>query len=298
MRQFAAWVAFATVAAMALAMVAAVGGCGPGKELPDEIAKTVDPGEKPVALPNASDPDAKEFIEKAVKAYTGGKPELVAKGKASRLALKGTILYPSENQLLPLPATRTIAAVWHDRFYASNDIDLGGPPVQVRTWLRGSELANVPEPDYDNRVDLAKSLPADVTGQHWLALFQPLTDPKAVVFDLQSTNAVSPHGGQSQAVRTLKLSFPDLPLYQLTFDAKTDLLLRTEYTVKQGVRRRTLWSALEHKPGPDGLMLPSKTECRHDGVVVEKWDVEKWEFPDKIDDAEFLPPKDVNPPKK
>jgi hypothetical protein len=54
-----------------------------------------------------------------------------------------------------------------------------------------------------------------------------------------------------------------------------------------------------HNRGPDGLVLPSKTECRHDGIVVEQWEAEKWEFPDKIDDAEFLPPKaDVNPPKK
>ena len=291
MSRRAAWVGLAAVAAVVL-------GCGPGKELPEDI-KINDPDEKPITVPVASEPAAKEYVARAVKAYAGGKPELVARGKVSRVVFKGTMMLPADNQMRPFSATRTMAAVWHDRIYVNNDLNISGQPLQVRTWLRGPDLTALPEPDQDNRADLRRSFPADVTGQYWMGLFVPLADPKAVVFDLQTANTFFAHSGQTQEVRQLKLALPELPLYQLTFDAKTDRLLRTDYTTKQGVRRRTQWTAMEHKAGPDGLQLPSRTECRHDGVVVEQWEVEKWEFPEKIDDAEFLPPKaDANPPKK
>lgn len=294
MSRRAAWVGLAAVAAVVL-------GCGPGKELPDDI-KIGEPGEKAITIPGASEPAAKEYVEKALKAFTGGKPERAAKAKVSRVVLKGTMLQPVENQNVPVGTVRTIAAVWPDRFHGTNEHTVQGNTVAVNAWQRRPQLtvmSGAQELVPPNRAEVERVFTTDNTAQYWMALFQPLTDPKGVVFDLQSTEALSPSSGQMQAVRVLKLSLPDSPLFQLTFDAKSDLLLRVDYTVTQGVRRRVQWAAVEHKPGPDGLQLPSKTECRHDGVLIEKWDVDKWEFPEKIDDAEFLPPKaDTNPPKK
>src|SRR5215213_5849969 len=87
MTRRAAWVVFATVAAVGF-------GCTPAKELPseEEVVKPADAGEKPVTVPAASEPKAKEYVEKAVKAFTAGKPELVAKGRASRSVLKGHVI--------------------------------------------------------------------------------------------------------------------------------------------------------------------------------------------------------------
>jgi hypothetical protein len=262
-------------------------GCGPGKELPDEIPKSVDPGEKEVPVPAASEPAAKAYIDKAVKAYTGGKPELVAKGKVSRVALRGTLLYPVENQ--QVEASRSIAAVWPDRFAGRDEFQVRGEKITVSAWLLRPHITIMQgnqEHTPSNRTEAEQNFAADETAQHWMALFLPLTDPKAIVFDLRKQTA-----GQ-QALQTLKLSLGSFPLYQLTFDANTDALLQVEYTTKkQGVPVHGQWIMIEHKTGPEGLLLPGKMECRWNNNVVERWIVEKWEFPAAIDDAEFSPPK-------
>ncbi len=285
MTRVAAWIALATVAA-------GVVGCGPGKELPADIPKSDDAGPKPVVVPKQSDPAAKEYIDKAVKAFAGDKPELVARGKVSRLALKGKMLTVVENQSQPLETTRTVAAVWPDRFHGMNDQTVQGKRVTVEAWLHRPNLTiRSGGQDYDppNPVELERNLAADTVAQHWMALFQPLTDPKVVVFDLH------PHVAEQKQVQMVKLALGDYPVFQLTFDAepgKPPVLLRVAYTVREmGVDRKKQWTMIEHNPGPDGLLLPGRMECRHDNKVVEEWAAEKWEFPAKIEDAEFSPPR-------
>lgn len=264
-------------------------GCGPAKELPDEWAKSPDPGEKVVPVPAASEPAAKEYIEKAVKAYTSGKPELVAKGTASRVTLAGMRLHPVENERVPVSTTRTIAAVWSDRFYFRDELHIRGNKVAFEVWLHGSSVAVAAAGKEDilpNRAEAQQLLDADVTAQHWMALMLPLTHPKAVVFGFQRQTV------HQVPVQMVKLSLNALPVYQLYFDAKTDALLRVDYVVvENGARRHRQWTAADHKLGPDGLLLPGKTECRHDNVIVEEWTAEKWEFPATIDSKEFSPPK-------
>src|SRR5205807_1357250 len=101
---------------------------------PDEIIKSADPLEKADPVPAVSEPKAKDYVAKVVKAFTGGKPELVAKGKVSRVVMKGTMVLPVENQFVPLPVTRTRVAVWHETvderlFSASELVTLRGQPV-------------------------------------------------------------------------------------------------------------------------------------------------------------------------
>ena len=240
-------------------------------------------------MPAASEPAAKAYVEKAVKAYTGGKPELVEKGKVSRLALRGTLLYFVDNQRVPVEASRSIAAVWPDRFAGRDEYQVRGEKVTINAWLLRPHLTIMQgnqEHAPSNRTEAERNFAADETAQHWMALFLPLTDPKAIVFDLRKQTV-----GQ-QAVQTLKISLGSFPLYQLTFDANTDALLRVGYTIKeQGTPIQKQWSMIEHKPGPDGLLLPGKMECRWNDNVVEQWIAEKWEFPAAISDDEFSPPK-------
>jgi hypothetical protein len=274
----------------AIVVVAAViVGCGPAKELPDEIPKGPEHTEKPGAVPTTSEPAAKAYLDKAVKAYTGGKPELVAKGAVNRLKLAGTLRDPGGNQAAAVPATRTIAAAWPDRFADTDERQTQGRTVVVSAYHHRPRLTvfeNGIEGQPSNPVELELNLAADECGQHWMALLLPLTDPKAIVFDLHQQTL------PQQTVQTLKLSLGKFPVYQLQFDAKTDALVRVEYTItEQGVIRRRHWSMTEHKLGPEGLLLPGKMECRWDNVVVEEWKVEKWEFPATIDDKDFAPPK-------
>ncbi len=271
----------------AVALAVAVG-CEPAKELPTEVPKQAPPADV-WAAPTESDPTAKAHVEKVVKAFTAGKPDLLAKVKYSRAALKGTMVISGEN-----PAVRAITGVWPDRYAVANDLQIADQKLLVRAWsnrTRFTAMNGDREQENINRSETASVFVADGTGQHWMALLQPLTDPKAVVYDLQSVTGTSPQTGLLHPVTLVKLALPDRPLFQLTFDSKTDTLLRVEYMIREsGVDRRKQWTALEHKPGPDGLILPTKTEVRHDGQLVERWTVEKWEFPATIPDTEFDPP--------
>lgn len=282
--------AFFTALAVAAAVVL---GCGPAKELPDEIPKGPDSTEQAPAVPRTSDPAAKAYIEKAVKAYTGAKPDLVAKGKASRLVLKG-----HQYKLDGVPvwdATRSISAAWPDKIAVKDERQAVGNVVRLSAYLNRPRLTimagTVERTDLPNIVEMEKNFAAEETAQHWMPLFLPLTDPKAVVFDLRA-QTLSLQPGQTIPVQTLKLSLADFPLYQLTFDAKTDALLRVDYTVMHvGVSHAKQWNMAAHKTGPEGLLLPTKMEYKMDSQTGEEWEAEKWEFPATIPEEEFSPPQ-------
>jgi hypothetical protein len=282
----------AWLAALAVIMGAFVG-CQPAKELPDEIPKDVEPEEKIPTVPPASEPNATLLVEKAVSAYTGGKPELVAKGKYSRLVMKGKVLLRDDQQV-PFEAKRTIAAVWPQRFYVKKELQVQDRLI-TEVWHNAQHLTIVAggqQRDDFNLVELERNQATDEVAQHWMALFLPLTDPKAIVFDLKNQMGVTPVTGQPLAIQTLRLSLEKHPLYYLTFDANTSALMRVEYVVHElGRPIRRAWTMIDHKVGPNGLRLPSKMECRWDNRVKEEWEVEKWEFPDTINDDEFAPPK-------
>ena len=279
MARYTAWAAF-------VGTVVLVAGCGPEKELPTAGPQSDSGSQQPVA-PAKSDPEARAVIDKAVKALTGGKPELLAKGKFSRCVMKGQIFSITQaNQAED--TNRTVVTAWPDRFFSANERFPATGRVLDEVWLRRPDLAiasnGVPVP-LSNIDVFERYFAADVVGQNWMPLLLPVTDPKAVVFDLEQITA-----GKLELSR-LKLSLGDFPFYLLTFDAKTDLLLRAEYTSSlDNVLRPTTMVFSGHK-AVEGLMLPHQFECRHNGSVVEKLTVEKWEFPATISDQEFSPPK-------
>lgn len=275
---WAALIAFAAVAA----------GCGPGKELPDVLVPPGDSAAQQQVVPPRSDAEAKAAVDRAVKAFTGDKPELMAKVKACRCSLKGQMFsIDAPNQ--GTEATQSVAAVWPDRFYGLNERHPQGSKVVTESWVRRPDMAvhsNGQPVELPNVDLLERNFMADAVGQTWMPLLLPAADPKAVVFDLQTVRL------DARALNVLKVALPDYPLYQLTFDAKSGALLRTEYTTRMGsVPRHTTMVFADHKPGPDGLLLPYQIECRHNNSVVEKWTVEKWEFPATIPDDQFSPPK-------
>lgn len=281
MTRYPTWAALTLVTAL-------VAGCGPEKELPMDVARPDGSAAQQQAVPAKSDPEAKAVIDRSVKALTGGKPELRAKATASRFALKGQ-MFSLENQGQSLEATRSGAAVWPNRFYGLNETHPQGNRMAVETWLFRPDLAvsNNGQPTELTNVDvLERTFAIDLVGQNWMPLLLPATDPKAVVFDLQAITF------EARGLHQLKLSLGDFPLYQLTFDAKSDALVRVEYSNSMGgvpIRKTMVYG--DHKPTLAGLVLPYKIECRHNSSVVERWTVEKWEFPDKIGDEEFTPPK-------
>lgn len=282
MVRIAFWVALATGAALAA-------GCGQGKELPDELPNRS--GDKVVEppVPKESEPAAKEYVAKAVRALTGGKPELVQRAKVSRATLKGRMQLPSDTGPVMFSATRNFTAVWPDRAHVAVDLTLEKTNGQVLTWLRRPKLAvrqNGADFPVPNEAEAERVIACDITAQYWLALGLPLGDATSVAYGFQATPG---------APTFVRLALPTFPPLGLHFDPTTDRLLRVEYTTtEQGRSRRKEWTLTATKPDAQGVHLPHKFEFRQDGVLVEEWAVEKWEFPDSIPDAEFVPP----PPKK
>jgi hypothetical protein len=275
-----------------LAVSAAIIGCDPAKELPPELpAKTTPPGDRAEAVPAASHPAAKAYIDKAVLAYTGGKPELLPKGKYSRVQLKGR---QYKLDTVPVETTRDIAAVWPDRFTATDVRESRGIRVTISAYLHRPRITireGNEDKDLPNQVEIERNLTIDETAQHWMSLLLPPTDPKAIVFDLQALTR-PPQDAQPTAVQTVKVALGDFPVYTLTFDTKTDALVAVDYLhTERGVESRKQWLVLEHKVGPEGLLLPNKMMFKWNGDVVEEWEVVKWEFPPTIKDEEFSPPQ-------
>ncbi|MDY3562592.1 hypothetical protein R5W23_004058 [Gemmata sp. JC673] len=275
------------VGAVLFGFALSLAGCGPEKALPTDLLKS---GSGPVqsTVPTKSDPEALAVIDQAVKAFTGGKPELLAKGKYCRVATEG-LMYSVVSSTPSIEATRAIDAAWPDKIHFTNNGQGPENKMAVESWLRRPEFVvvhNGAEHRPANPAEWEQNLASDFVGQVWMAFLLPPTDPKAVVFEPQTITL------EHRDLKLVKLSLREHPVYQLYFDAKSSALVRVEYTITEtGVPRRTTMIFSDHKPGPDGLLLPYRLECLHNKSVVEKWAVKKWEFPETIKDDEFMPKK-------
>jgi hypothetical protein len=268
--------------------VALVLGCQPGKEIPTLASKGPESNPAP-ALPTASEPAAKAYIEKAAKAMSGGKPDLLAKGKVSRAVFKGRMYLP--NQPVPAEVTRTIAAVWPDRLAVTNEMLTQGARTIVIANMhrpRFVTTTNGEEKSLPNVAEVEHNFAADEAVRYGMCFLLPATDPRAIVFDFRSTTGQAPGTGQPMPIHLVKLLLGDFPVYQLTFDAKTDLLLRMEYTTReQGVTYRNQWTVVDRKLSPEGLLLPAQTKYLREERQAEQFEMDRWEFPASIPDTEF-----------
>jgi hypothetical protein len=278
-----------SVLAAGVLAAAVVIGCGPGKELPDDVPKTKEQGPKPAeaegTVPAASEPAAKAAVERAVKAICENAPDRFAKAKVSRGINGGGVQLPAGDRLTD--ATRRIEAVWPDRARVTYEFKAGVAPTKIfglrrpHAWaMVGQERWNPPSPG-----EAATTLYADVTAEYWLLLGLPLTDPRAVAFDAQKGTVAN------RAATTVKFALPDLPVYNLSFDDQTGHLIRVEYKnfeVGQVIRKSLLLAG--HKPAA-GLVLPTTLESTQNGLLVERWTIEAWEFLDKLEDSLFDPPR-------
>ena len=132
----------------------------------------------------------------------------------------------------------------------------------------------------------------DVLAQHWLPLLFPLAESKAVVFEPRKANGVG-----TPPADVICFYLPDRPIYRLHFSPSTGLLVHIEYTHSDvaGMALKE-WMLSDHQ-SVEGLMLPMQMKSARTPQqsttrsVVEEWTVEKWEFPEKLDDNAFEPPK-------
>jgi hypothetical protein len=290
MRHFKAWLAVSLTAAVVI-------GCGPGKQLPDEVphgSTERTAGEPKTNVPTTSDPAAKAIVDRAIKAHTQNNPSLLAKGKISKVTAVGTILLPTPTSTdpVPVPSFRTVVARWPDEIKLTHAFKAHIPGTMTLI-LRGPftwwGLNNTARPNPDPK-GFEEYMRTDGLGQHWLMLMFPLVEPTAVVFDPQKGIGTPP-------MDSVRLAFPERPVYQLVFDPASGYLMRVEYThADQAGRAFKEWILSDHKLF-DGMMLPTHMKFARTPdhsrtrVIIEDWAVETWEFPTKLDDTVFDPPK-------
>jgi hypothetical protein len=282
MRHLSAWAVGAVAAAVAI-------GCGPGKELPDPVSRSTGSspagGDTKEQVPATADPAAKAVTDRALKAITQNSIDQLVKPKSSRVVQRGGIQLPNNPVLTG--ATRRIEAGWPDRARVAYEFKDAVAPT-ITLGMRGPLAWKTRGPTREmvaNPTEVAQTLRTDVLAQHWMLLGLPLAEPGAVVFAPQTETVAN------RAATTVKFVLPDLPVFHVTFDDQSGLPVRIEYTTTEsGQRLRKVLTVTEHKPS-GGLLLPSELEFVQNGVLAEKWTVETWEFPDKLDDTLFDAPK-------
>lgn len=274
----------------AAALLATLPGCGgKAKELPKVVTAGDAKGDAPVVVvPAKSEPSAVAVVERAIKVATDGHPERLQKAKVSRLKTKGTIVHAR-----PLPTIRTVEAVWPDRFALADEFNDGLPTkvfIRLRRpvlWIAKNREGQTVPVEFGESKEREAALTGEAIGRHWMALLMPLADAKAVVFAAKKESI----NGQSADV--IKAVLPGSPVFTLWFDEKTGLLGRIDFDqVEPGNSTPTkkVFALFQHRAF-DGLMLPARIVYHQNGLQVEDWNVDAWEFPERLDDAGFDPPK-------
>ena len=285
MRHFIGYTIVASIAAIVI-------GCGSGKELPDDVPLTKesgiippDPGGK---VPEASDPVAKDIADRAIKAITQNKPDLLAMARICKVTAHGSFQFPNNPTMTD--AVRSVQTVWPDR--ARVTYDFKGISQRQTLGLRSSFgwLVMGPGPYAgrpSNPTGIAQAMRTDLMAQHWFLIGLGLKEVGCVFFDPQQAKTAK------GSTTTIKISLPDLPVYQVAFDDQSGLPVHIEYwprETNQRLRLRKVVSLSDHIP-TSGLMLPTGMEMTQNELLAERWSVDLWEFPEKMDDAAFDPPK-------
>lgn len=269
------------------ALSAAAGGCGPGKQLPDESLKgTIGPSpEAAVKVPAESDPDARRVVDRCLKASTGDHVTRVEKIKAFKTTARGTMVRPLPgDQRLPVDSVREVRTKWPNSCRIRLDsVALQPFEMGLRRpviWIRvGTEFVQLPDPLHQE--ELAAT---DLVGQHWLLTLAPLTNPKTVAFD-PATRTLG-----DKPADVVKVAVPGYTVFTLTVN-HAGLLSQVDYEfVERGSNIIKKIVLGEHKSF-DGVMLPTLVEYVRSGELVERWTISKWEFFDTMDDGVFDPPK-------
>ena len=272
------------------AMIAAIAfGCGPAKELPDEVPQvkkaTGIPPDPHGKAPEASEPEAKAIVDRAVKAITQNRIEVQAKARICRVVANGK-MKPLNSQDMT-ETVRTVFSVWPDRVLTTYEFREGAYPKitfglnSPIGWLLVGKGPYIPGPDL---AENGQIITIDIMAQHWIPLSLALTYHNAIFYAVQKN---TPKAGMT----SIKFRMKDLPIYLVAFDDQSGLPLGVDYyPFEQGTRVHKVVKFSDHKD-VGGLMLPTSLQMSQNDRDTEQWIVDLWEFPDRFDDKSFDLPK-------
>jgi hypothetical protein len=234
-----------------------------------------------VLAPNFSRADdATDVVDKAVRATANSDLRLNRLQNVKRME-KGNF-YPLGGDIA---ARRTVYLAPPDRIKFEADLTSGGQSQPlilsingVRGWsLINGTVQNMNAAEFDAVMDEADS---------WsLVTLLPLRK-KGVT--LKSLPKATINGKAAVGVNVIRPNRPDA---QLFFATDSGLLLKLKVKVREGgqeVGRE--WDLAEYREF-DSIKLPTRIALTQNGRKIEDWTVEKYSFPEKLDDKLFVKPK-------
>ncbi|HSQ57424.1 MAG TPA: hypothetical protein VLM40_17005 [Gemmata sp.] len=267
-----------------IVLAALILGCGPGKELPQQVIEPVASRPIPVdplgKAPAESDPEAKAVLERAVKAITQGDIKRLESLKACIVNYRGRVHFP--NIASATDATLVLEVQWPTRARATFGFQGVFPTITFRYIEPFGWMNRGGQEQEGDQSEVGRFIRNDFLLRCALPLGIPLADPHTIAFEAKKDNGVA----------TVKVATRDAPLMLVTFDAKTGLPTGVESHPLELTNQRTKKTLTfsEHKP-QDGLLLPTKVESTENGRPAETWTLDKLQFLDKIDPAVFEKPK-------
>jgi hypothetical protein len=266
---------------LAIVLGALIVGCGPEKELPPTVVQpnttrgiAPDPLGEP---PTASEPEAKAVLDRAVKAITRGDPSRIAKLKTSVATYKGGIHVPNVPSMVD--ATLRLQALWPDHVLVKYELRAATMTFGL-TYPTGWKVTGLHD-DAVSPTELGGIIYGGVMSQYGISLGLPLADPLTI-----AAQAREVPGGTS-----VRVAAPRMTQMLVTFDEKTHLPIRVEHNpIEYSARVIKVITFSGHEPRSE-FVIPTAIELTQNGAPAEKWTLEKWEFPEKIDPAVFEAPK-------
>jgi hypothetical protein len=255
---------------------------------PIQIAKPIETDPTPTApkldkspAPAKSDPASVAIVEAAIKAHTGGKPELLSGWKATSFKLVGRI-----NPRAPIPATLEVKMEWPEKFRARWDLAGQIPYVVVR---HGETVWN--ETEGRDKLLASPEKAADIiadTPTQWLCFLGCLTNPDAVFAPFPPLESLDrPNVG-------VRVWCPNLPPAVVHFETETKRVAQITAIGREDGKEVTKEFYFEKGAtfkAANGVQFPDKRVDKINGAAMGEWEIASVELGAPIDAKLFEKPK-------
>ncbi len=225
--------------------------------------------------------EAKEIINKAIKAH-GGK-EVMAKYKGSKSSMKGKITLPMVGET---DFTRESAYMLPDKFKETLELDIGGNKISVVTIVNGKKMSIESNGMEIKITDAIKNALKDAQHMLQVGRLVPLVEDKG--YKLEGLGEIKVEDKPAVGVRVISKGKKDVNLY---FYKDSGLVAKVETrTVEPGTEKEITEERIfveYQKEKKDGQAVPKTVLVKHDGKDFLKADIVEISFLETVDDSEF-----------
>lgn len=233
-----------------------------------------------LAAPVRAADEAKEIIEKAIKAHGG--QEGLTKYKATQSKNKGKIDLPGVGEV---DFTQETSAMLPDKVRESMELSIAGQKVSVLTLINGDKMVIEVNGKEIDVPAAAKDAIKDLGYMLKVGRLASLTTEKG--FELSLIGGDKVEGKAVVGVRVSSKGHKDISLY---FDKKTNLLAKLEHRTADATTGNEISEeriVTEYTKNKDGMPIPKTVLVKRDGKKFLEAEVLEVTYLEKLDDSEF-----------